>query len=184
VRGQIVRFVARFALLYAALLLIATRVPIYVWIEHALVRAVEPTLASGGNAVRELSLDTSAGAPAYRYEVELAGIRRALDGPIHVHGFVPLMTLALVLATPQLSRAKRAGFAVAGTLASALLAAGMLMSDLQGYELAAFPSSSGPYPRVIALFDGLHRTAAAGLIPLVLWSFAAFSVLRERRGEP
>ena len=184
-RGQILRFVACFALLYAAVLLTATRVPIYLWIEHALVRLVNPTLPNGDGALRKLSLDTSSGVPSYLYEVELAGIRRALGGPIHVHGFVPLVTLALVLATPQLTRAKRTGFAVAGTLASALLAAGMLMSDLQGYERAAFPSSDGPYPRAISLFDGLHRTAGAGLIPLVLWSFAAFAVLQQgkRRAE-
>lgn len=170
-------FAARFALLYALLLLIAAQLPVYVWLEHALVGLVEPSLANAAGVQRQLWLDASGADPIYHYEVASAGVRRTLGGPIHLHGFVPLVTLALVLATPRLSPARRAGFAAAGALAAMLLAAGMLMSDLQGYERAAFPGSSGPYPRAIALFDGLHRTAGAGLIPLVLWSFLAFPVL-------
>lgn len=166
-------FATRFALLYGLLLLLAAQLPVYLWLERALVWLVDASLSSTAGAQRQLWLDASGSAAVYRYEVAIGGVPRALGGPIHLHGFVPLLTLALVLATPRLAAAMRAGFAGAGALAGMLLAAGMLMSDLQGWERAAFPGAGGPYPRAIAVFDGLHRTAAAGLIPLVLWSFFA-----------
>jgi hypothetical protein len=170
-------FAARFALLYALLLVLAAQLPVYLWLEHALVWLVEVTLPGDAALRRQLWLDAS-GAPVYRYDVALGSVRQVLGGPIHLHGFVPLVTVALVLATPRLGAARRAGFAAAAALAAMLLAAGMLMSDLQGWERAAFPGSRGPYPRAIALFYGLHRTAGAGLIPLVLWSFFASRLAR------
>jgi hypothetical protein len=177
------RFVARFSLLYAAVVLVSAMLPIYVWIEHALVWLVDPMLLSASGAPRELWIAGGEDGARYQYEVELiSGARRALGGPIHLHGFVPLSTLALVLATPRPGRVRRASLAAAGVLACSLvLALGMLMSDLQGYERAAFPGSSGPFPRAIALFDGLHRTAGAGLLPLVLWTFACYPLRRDDR---
>jgi hypothetical protein len=171
-------FAARFALLYAGLLVIAAQFPVYLWLEHALVWLVQATLPSAGAVQRQLWLEAGSGAPLYRYDVALGGLRELLGGPIHLHGFVPLVTVALVLATPRLGPARRAGYAAAAAGLAMLLAAGMLMSDLQGWERAAFPGSRGPYPRAIALFEGLHRTAGAGLIPLVLWSFFASRLAR------
>ena len=172
-RGWALRFVARFALLYAVLLIGAARLPVYLWIEHALVRLVAPALRSTPDAVRSLGIEIEDGTPRYRYAVERSGTRRVLGGPIHVHGFVPLLTLALVLATPGLARTRRACLPAALVLASGvLLGAGMLLSDLAAYERAAFPGATGPCGG--AWFDGLHWTAGAGLLPLVLWSFAAF----------
>jgi hypothetical protein len=176
VRSWSLRFVARFALLYGVLLVSAVRLPLYVWIEQALVRLVTPALHSTADTLRSLEIESAAGeTPRYRYTVERSGVRRSLGGPIHLHGFVPLLVLALVLATPGLARSKRAHLPAALAIASGLLlAAVMLMSDLTAYERSAFPGSPGPCGGTAVWFDGLHRTAGAGLLPLVLWALAAF----------
>lgn len=166
-------FALRFALLYAALLGAAAIAPLYVWGERALVCAAD-LLASAGPA-RTLALDEREAPPVYRYSV--AG--RELEGPMHAHGFVVLLTAALVLATPGITERKRWLSGSAALLAAVLLALGMLASDLRALEAQAFPGTGGAFASALGLFGGLHRTAGAGLLPLVLWTFAAFA-LRDR----
>ena len=45
-----------------------------------------------------------------------------------------------------------------------LIGVGMLVVDVQGWE-----KGPGPFPRIVEAMNGLHLTAAGGLLPLVLW---------------
>lgn len=188
--NAVARAVVQFALLYAGLTWLASVAPVYPAIERALAAlagaALGPFEAEGEH--RSLRIESPDGTAVYRFDVEIDGRRRILGGPIRLHGFVPLLFVALVLATPGLSWKRRGISLVVGTGACMLLATGMLMNYLQVLERAAFPGSDGPYPQAISWLDAVGRTAAGGLLPLVLWAFAAGPHLRgaqtARAGGP
>jgi hypothetical protein len=188
VTGLVVRFVVQFAILYALLIWVASdKLPIYVWIERGLVAFVDLTLqlVAQADALRELSLDLTRTPPAYRLHVELGDRVQTLGGPMRMHGFVPLLFVALVIATPRLTLRRRGISLLIGGALCSLLAAGMLMNYVQTIERRAFAGrSQGPYPAWIGFVEGLQRTAAGGLIPVIVWGFFASGPLLQARAGP
>jgi hypothetical protein len=97
---------------------------------------------------------------------------------MHVHGFVALLFVALVLATPWLGVRRLALAASAGAVLVSTICVLMLMSDVAGWEgeaRAAMSLSPGsrPYWLPVGFAAGLHQTAAAGLLPIVYWALVA-----------
>ena len=183
--NAVARTVLQFAALYAGLTWLASVAPVYPAIERVVAAGAHAALApfASGDERRALSIESRDGVSMYRFDVEIDGRRRILGGPIRFHGFIPLLFVALVLATPGLSWRRRGLSLLVGGAACLLLATGMLMSHLQDLERAAFPDSDGPYPGFIKWMDGIGRTAAGGLLPVVLWAFAAAPRLRGAARE-
>ena len=176
----VLRFVLQFALIYAALVWLASAIPVYVWIERALVGFVDLTLQmrSAADVSRELALDLQQAPPVYRLSIDFGQEARVLGGPMRLHGFLPVLFVALVIATPRLALKRRLISLVVGSALCLLLASGMLMNYVQTLERRSFPTSPGPYPAWIGLVNGLQRTAAGGLIPVILWGFLVSGPLR------
>ena len=116
--------------------------------------------------------------------VNCAAVSRELVRPYHKHGFVLVLFVALALATPGLGLRRGALWLGVGGAAAFLLCVAMLMSDVELWESAAVAEAGlqptrGPYAIPFGVVQGLHRTAAAGLLPVILWVF-----LVSRRAAP
>lgn len=176
--SRVLVLLLRFAVVYGLLSWLAAVAPVYAQLERPFVVIANALLRESPPESRSLSLDQSGGAPRYLYELRVGEQGRRSERDLHAHGFVALLFIALVLATPWLG-ARRFGLAVAGgaalTLAVCVL---MLMSDVVRWEAEArsamnLPLGSRPYWIPVGFAAGLHQTAAAGLLPIVYWALVA-----------
>jgi len=167
---------ARFALVYGALVAVCAVLPVYASIERAATAVAAAPLRERAQEARALRFDASADPPSYVYELRVGSVSRELVRPYHKHGFVLVLFAALALATPGLGLRRGALWLAAGGAAAFLLCVLMLMSDVELWERAAvaeagLQATRGPYPIPFGAVQGLHRTAAAGLLPVILWVF-------------
>lgn len=181
--------IARFAVVYGLLVGLCAALPVYAWIESAATRVAGAALRERALEVRELRLERRAEAFVYVYDLRVGAIARTIERPYHKHAFVLVLYLALVLATPRLGARDLAIASLAGGAVVFLLCVAMLMSDLELWErealaAAGHPGAPGPFPVSFGFIEGLHRTAAAGLLPLILWTFFAASRVGWRARTP
>jgi hypothetical protein len=174
---------ARFALVYGALVAACAVLPVYAWIERAATAIAAAPLRERAQEARSLRFEPRAEPPSYVYALRVGAVPRELQRPYHKHGFVLVLFAALALATPGLGWRRGALLFAAGGAAAFLLCVAMLMSDVELWERAAVAEAGlqptrGPYAIPFGAVQGLHRTAAAGLLPVILWVF-----LVTRRGE-
>jgi hypothetical protein len=170
--------VVRFAVVYGLLAWLAAVWPVYAQLERPLVAIASALLHETATETRSLSFEPRGEGGTYSYELHVGKLGRRVGRDMHAHGFVALLFVALVLATPWLG-ARRFILAFSGgaalTLVICLL---MLMSDVATWEQEAraamsLPSGSRPYGLPIGFAAGLHQTAAAGLLPIVYWVLVA-----------
>lgn len=172
---QVLALLVRFAAIYAALVALCAVLPAYVWIERAVTAAAAVPLAERAQVARSLSFEPRADPPAYVYELRVGAVAREIRRAYHKHGFLLVLVVALVLATPGLGAKRGALLFAAGAAAGFLLCVLLLMSDVEAWEHAALAQANlgalpGPYPIPLGFLQGLHRTAAAGLLPVGLWA--------------
>jgi hypothetical protein len=178
---------ARFALIYGLLVWLCASVPLYAWIEDAR-RASPPAPARARDAGAHARARAAGDSFVYVYDVRIG------RGLAHRSRAVPQSTRSCscstwrwCCATPGLGR-RKLGFALlGGGTVVFLLCVGMLMSDVVRWEAdalagAGLDGAPGPWPVPVGFMAGLHRTAAAGLRPVVLWVFFAIpkDALRAR----
>jgi len=178
---------ARFALIYGLLVWLCASVPVYAWIEGAATRVAASLLRERAMQARELALEQRGDSFVYVYDVRIGAVSRMHEQGYHKHAFVLVLYLALVLATPGLGARDLALALLGGGAIVFLLCVAMLMSDVALWERAALADAGlgdvpGPWPFPLGFMAGLHRTAAAGLLPVILWVFFASrpGVLRAR----
>lgn len=178
VRSRVVVLVVRFAVVYGVLSWLAVVFPVYAELERPFVAIANSLLRESPPESRALSLARSGDGGTYLYELRVGEKGRRVERDMHAHGFVALLFIALVLATPW-PGARRFALAVAGgaalTLAVCLL---MLMGDVARWEeeaRAAMDLAPGarPYWIPVGFAAGLHQTAAAGVLPIVYWALVA-----------
>jgi len=184
--GLALAYVARFALVYGLLVWACAALPVYEWIETAVAHVAAVPLRERAMETRSLALEQRGHGWVYRYGFRVGALAKEIERPVHKHAFVLVLFAALVLATPALGARERLLFGLGGGAIVFLLCVAMLMSDLelwerQALEAAGYPNPPGPYPIPLGFIEGLHRTAAAGLLPLILWGF--FVASRARRPE-
>ncbi len=172
--------VARFALVYGLAVWLCASVPVYAWIESAASRVAALTLRERALESRALELERRGDAFVYVYDMRVGAISRRLEHPYHKHAFVFVLFLSLVFATPGLGARELAVAALGGGAIVFLLCVAMLMSDVELWErealaAAGYPGAPGPWHVSLGFIEGLHRTAAAGLLPVILWTFFAAS---------
>jgi exosortase/archaeosortase family protein len=169
---------ARFALIYGLLVWLCASVPVYAWIEHVATRVAAPLLREHAMQARSLRFEQRGDASVYVYELRVGAVERVLERPFHRHAFVLVLYLALVLATPGLRPGQLALALLGGGALVFLLCVAMLMSDLALWESDALAAAGlgdvpGPWAVPLGFMAGLHRTAAAGLLPVILWVLLA-----------
>lgn len=177
-------YVARFALLYGVLVWLCATLPVYEWVESAVARVAATGLRERPMEARALAIERRDDSPVYKYTFRVGAIAKEIERPLHKHAFVLVLYLALVLATPGLDTRDRLVGALGGGAIVFLLCVGMLMGDIElwereALEAAGYPGPPGPFPIPLGFIEGLHRTAAAGLLPLILWAFFAASRARK-----
>jgi len=171
-------WLARFALVYGALAGLAAVLPLYRGIERPLVVLADALLRQHAMESRELSLEPRGSGAVYVYALRLGGQSQRIERPMHAHGFVALLFLALVASTPWPGARRFAGAFAGGALLVVAIMLLMLMSDVEGWERAAVAAAGlepgvGPYLLPLGFVAGLHQTAAAGVIPIVYWALVA-----------
>jgi len=176
--------VARFAVVYGLVVWLCSSVPIYAWIESATARVAATALREHAMQARALKVERRGDDFVYVYDLRVGAVSRKIEKPYHKHAFVLMLFLALVLATPRLGARDRAIALLAGGAVVFALCAALLMSDVALWEREALAAADlagvpGPWPVPLGFIAGLHRTAAAGLLPVILWTFFAVS-----RAEP
>ena len=170
--------VLRFGAAFGLLAWLAAALPIYVELERPITAAANAFLRDSGGERRSLEL-VADDRPHYVYEMEHGEARQTLDRPMHAHGFIALIFASLVLATPGLGLRRLAVMLAIGVPLVWALCTLMLMSDVAIWEtegraaLGLPPTAGGPYGFPLGFVAGLHRTAAAGLLPIVLWVLLA-----------
>ena len=172
--------IARFTVVYGLLVWLCASVPVYAWVESVVTRVAAAALREGAMQSRALVLERRADAFVYVYDLRVGAVSRRLEQPYHKHAFVLVLFLALVLATPQLGARERAIAGLAGGAVVFAFCVAMLMSDVEIWErdalvAAGLAATAGPWPVSLGFIQGLHRTAAAGLLPVILWTFFAAS---------
>jgi hypothetical protein len=181
--------VARFALVYGLFVGLCAVVPVYAWIESAATHVAAAALRQRALEARTLTLERRGDAFVYVYDLRVGAISKTIERPFHKHAFVIVLYLALVLATPRLGARELAFAVLVGGAVVFLLCVAMLMSDLELWErealaAAGYPGSPSPFPISLGFILGLHRTAAAGLLPVILWTFFAASRAGGRARKP
>ena len=177
----------RFAAAFGLLAWLAAEIPVYQWLERPVVAAAGALLHQRAMESRSLALvQRGEGHWIYVYDLRLGEQRSVVDRPMHAHGFVALVFASLVLATPW-PGARRAALLVGiGAPLVFALCTLMLMSDVAGWEaetvaaLGVAPPHPGAYRVPLGFVAGLHRTAAAGLLPVVLWALVALRPASRR----
>ena len=182
-------YVARFALVYGLLVSLCAVLPVYEWIETAVAGVAAVPLRERAMEARSFALERREHGWVYRYDFRVGAIAKQIERPFHKHGFVLVLFAALVLATPGISARERLTFGLGGGAIVLALCVLMLMSDLELWERealegAGYPNPPGPYPIPLGFIEGLHRTAAAGLLPLILWGFFVASRAKRRERTP
>ncbi|HKC52826.1 MAG TPA: hypothetical protein VKF60_18700 [Myxococcota bacterium] len=176
-RGPFV-LVVRFAVVYGLLAGLAALLPVYAQLERPLVAVANGLLHETPTETRTLSFERKDDGGTYSYELRVGELGRRVERGMHAHGFVALLFVALVLATPWLG-ARRLALAACGGAALVLaISALMLMSDVARWEEEAraamnLPLGSRPYGVPIGFAAGLHQTAAGGVLPIVYWVLVA-----------
>jgi hypothetical protein len=137
-------------------------------------------LREGAMQSRELVLERRGDMFIYVYDLRVGAVSRRVEQPYHKHAFVLVLFLALVLATPGLGARELASGGLAGGAIVFALCVVMLMSDVELWErdalaAAGLTATAGPWPVPLGFVEGLHHTAAAGLLPVILWTFFAAS---------
>jgi hypothetical protein len=165
---------ARFALIYGLLVWLCASVPVYAWIEGAATRVAASMLRERAMQARSLALEQRGDSTVYVYDLRVGAVSRTLEKPYHKHAVVLVLYLALVLATPGLRPRQLALALLGGGGVVFLLCVAMLMSDVALWETSALREVGlgdipGPWPVPLGFMAGLHRTAAAGLLPVILW---------------
>ncbi|HTO06655.1 MAG TPA: hypothetical protein VMR86_06315 [Myxococcota bacterium] len=167
---------ARFALAYGALTWLAAVTPVYAELERPFTAVAAALLRQSPDETRELSFERHEMSGTYRYELRAGTQGKRLERGMHAHGFVAVLFLALVAATPWLG-APRTAAAVGGGAALVLaVCVLMLMGDVVGWEaelraaLGQSPEGARPYLVPLGFVAGLHRTAAAGVLPIAYWA--------------
>ncbi len=177
---------ARFVVVYGLLVWLCASVPVYAFIESGATRVANASLTGGAMQSRALGFEWKGDASVYVYDLRVGAVVRKLERPYHKHAFVLVLFVALVLATPRL-RARDVGVALlAGGGLVFLLCVAMLMSDVERWEREALRGIAVTRPFLISLgfVEGLHRTAAAGILPVILWTFFASRQLAARVRTP
>ena len=184
----------RFAVLYAVLLGVALRVPLFAHFERPLVVVVNDVLQaiSAPDTTRRLELTRGPAAWSYVLHLERHGDSerqtetKRVEKSYHAHAYVLVLLIALILATPGLSWRRRLGCLVVASAMAFALTAGLLLSDVQAWEHEAFgrKTTSGFLWGTAAVFDAVHRTSAAGLLPILLWLLYAGSLPARAAAEP
>ena len=184
---EALKLLALFGAIYAVVVLLCWRLDLYAQVERAAARVTDAALGLTERAgiERSLAMERQGDAWVYRYHVRRGTQSQQIEGPYHAHAFNLFVYLALVLATPGAGwRRLLTALAAGGALIFAI-DVGMLMNDLQSSERSLFPDASGPFPAPIALIGGLHDTAGAGILPVVLWTFLlAGPALARARASP
>ena len=183
-RGALL-LVARFAVVYGLVVWLCSSVPIYAWLETATTRVAATALRQGAMQSRALDFERRGDAFVYVYDLRVGAVSRKVETPYHKHAFVLVLFLALVLATPRLGAGERGFALLAGGAVVFALCVAMLMSDVELWEretlaAAGLADVSGPWPVRLGFIAGLHRTAAAGLLPVILWTYFAASRAESR----
>ena len=181
--------VARFAVVYGLFVGVCAVLPVYAWIESAAARVAAAGLRERAMESRALRFEQRGDASKYVYQLRVGAIAKTIERPFHKHAFVLVLYLALVLATPGLGARDLAVAVLGGGAVVFLLCVAMLMSDLELWErdvlaAAGYPGAPGPYPVSLGFIERLHRTAAAGLLPVILWTFFAASRAGWRARTP
>jgi hypothetical protein len=178
-------FVARFALIYGALAWAAAVLPVYAEMERPFVAVANALLRESPGESRALSLERDADGGSYVYQLRVGELGRRVQRGLHAHGFVALLFLALVLASPWLGARRLALAASTGAALVVVLCVLMLMSDVARWEdeaRAAMNLAPGarPYWLPVGFVAGLHQTAAAGMLPIVYWALVAIRPAARR----
>ena len=169
----------RFAAAFGLLAWLAAALPVYPWLERPVTAAANALLHQRAMESRSLMLVERNDHWIYLYDLRLGEQRRVIEQPMHAHGFIALIFASLVLATPGLGVRRLALVLAIGTPLVFALCTLMLMSDVALWEaetvasLGLQPPEVGPYRIPLGFVAGLHRTAAAGLLPIVLWALLA-----------
>ena len=167
---------ARFALAYGALTWLAAVTPVYAELERPFTRIAAALLRQSPDETRALSFQAHDMSGTYSYELRVGTQGRKLERGMHAHGFVALLFLALVAATPWLGARGTAACVAGGAVLVLAVCVLMLMSDVAGWDAelrAALGQSAGsgrPYPVPLGFVAGLHQTAAAGVLPIAYWA--------------
>ena len=185
-RRPITAFLLGFAVIYGLVLLICWRFPVYAYYERANSALVAQTLrlTDTRKVTRSLELEKKSGSWIYAYSLRINEEARTIERPYHPHAMPLFLFLALVLASPGLGRIWQLRFLIIGGGSMAVVAACMLMSDLHLWEMEVVsdPEHSRPFTWSRYVIPGLHRTAAAALLPIVIWAFllSSFSLRQNR----
>ena len=95
-----------------------------------------------------------------------------------------VLFLALVLASPGLAARTRVVALLVGGFAMFAVAVGMLTNDIETLELGGAwplpPDAAGPFGWPARWMRGLHGTAAAAILPIVVWALFLGSEWRLR----
>jgi hypothetical protein len=170
--------VVRFAVVYGALVWLAAVLPVYAEMERPFVAIANALLRDTATETRALSFARHDDGGSYSYELRVGEAGRRVEREMHAHGFVALLFIALVIATPWLGARRLALAASAGAALVLAVCVLMLMSDVARWEGEArgamgLPDGSRPYWLPVGFAAGLHQTAAAGLLPVVYWALVA-----------
>jgi hypothetical protein len=169
----------RFAAAFGLLAWLAAAFPIYPQLERPVTAAANALLHQRAQESRELMLVQRDDRWLYLYDLRLGEQRRVSEHPMHAHGFIALIFASLVLATPGLGARRLALVLAIGLPLVFALCTLMLMSDVALWESETIASLGleapriGPYWIPLGFVAGLHRTAAAGILPVVLWALLA-----------
>lgn len=186
VRNLATQLLLRFAAVYALVLVLCALFPVYACCESLVAWVTEQTLELTDDAAlaRSLSFEREGAGGHYVYGVRYRDSENSVELPFHPHAMPLLLLLALVLAAPGIDLRTRVTALVAAGVVMFAVAVGMLMGDIQDWELsgawAALPAElAGPFGWPVELVRGLHGTAAAALLPVVVWIFLLWGPLRR-----
>jgi hypothetical protein len=169
----------RFAVVYGALTWLAAVTPVYAELERPTAAIANALLRDGAGESRALSFQTEGMGGSYTYELRSGAQGRRLERPMHAHGFVMLLFIALAAASPWLGARRFAIAASAGALGVLLVCVLMLMGDVAHWDAEAHAllgqsdAASRPYLVPLGFVAGLHQTAAAGILPIAYWAMLA-----------
>jgi hypothetical protein len=177
--------VARFAVVYGLLAWLAAVTPVYAQMERPFVWLANAFLRERPLEARALSFAPSDDGGSYVYELRIGQQGRRLERPMHAHGFVALLFVALVLATPWLGARRLALAASGGAVLVVAICVLMLMSDVARWEAETLAGMNlapggGPYLIPLGFVAGLHQTAAAGILPIAYWALVAIRPVSPR----